>query len=157
MLCVANVCNPESRSEIRLRSSNPDDAPRIIPKLLATAGDVARLIAGCRIARQIMAAPSLAKVSLEETFPGPDVQTAAQWEEFLRKAAGPVYHVVGTCKMGSDPNAVVDSELRVHGLKNLRVADASIMPTITSGNTNAPAMMIGAKAAHYILRDAEHA
>lgn len=151
MLCVVNVNQPESRGEVRLASNDPDAAPRIMARLLDSADDMTRLIAGCRITRNIMAAPSLAKYSREELFPGPEVETEAQWEEIVRAAAGPCYHIVGTCKMGSDANAVVDAELRVHGIENLRVADASIMPTITSGNTNSPTMMIAAKAADYIL------
>ena len=151
MLCVVNVSNPESRGQIRLASRDPEQAPKIEARLLDTPKDIERLIAGCRIVRTMMEAPALAEHSLEETFPGPEVQTDEEWEELLREAVGPVYHVVGTCKMGNDEFAVVDAQLRVHGIKNLRVADASIMPTITSGNTNAPTMMIAAKAAHDIL------
>lgn len=151
MLCVVNVSNPESRGRISLAGADPSLAPKIEARLLDAPDDVKRLIDGCRIVRKIMSAPALGAHSLDETFPGEDVQTDQQWAELLRDAVGPVYHVVGTCKMGNDDSAVVDQQLRVHGISNLRVADASIMPTITSGNTNAPTMMIAAKAANDIL------
>ena len=113
-------------------------------------------MAGLKYTREIMAAPALAPFNPTELKPGPDIQS----EEDLKRAAGDlgttIFHPVGTCKMGPqhDPEAVVDDELRVHGIKGLRVIDASIMPTITSGNTNAPAIMIGEKLSDMILEDA---
>ena len=151
MLCVANVSNPDSRGEIVLASANAEDLPLIKPRLLDTEADISRLISGCKIAQSILSAPSLARHSVEEMFPGPTIQTEQQWQNLLREAAGPTYHMVGTCAMGNDAMSVVDSTLRVKGIRHLRVADASIMPTITSGNTNAPSMMIGAQAADFIL------
>ena len=115
--------------------------------------DRAALVAGMGIARQVGAAPALAKYATEELYPGPAVQTDDEMLEFCRRTGGTVFHPVGTCKMGSDANAVVDERLRVHGVPGLRVADASIMPTLVSGNTNAPAIMIGEKAAAMVLED----
>ena len=104
-----------------------------------------------RIARAIMTAPSMAALKLTELGPGPDRDTDEAILEWVRNTAETTYHPVGTCKMGPDAMAVVDHELRVHGIAGLRVADASIMPTLTSGNTNAPSIMIGEKAAGLIL------
>ena len=111
-------------------------------------------VAGMRIVRDIMAAPALENVVGDEFAPGTDAQTDDELLDYVMKTAETTYHPVGTCKMGSDPQAVVDDRLRVHGVEGLRVADASIMPTLTSGNTNAPSIMIGEKAASMVLEDA---
>jgi len=104
-----------------------------------------------RIARAIMTAPAMAPLQASEFAPGADRTTDDEILDWVKKAAETTYHPVGTCKMGSDPMAVVDAQLRVHGVAGLRVADASIMPTLTSGNTNAPSIMIGEKAADMML------
>ena len=148
---TASVCNlrPTSRGEITLQSSDPFAAPRIAPNYLSTAGDRRVAAEGLRLTRRIVASPALAKYAPQEFKPGLQFQT----DEELARAAGDIgttiFHPIGTCKMGpaADPAAVVDSELRVHGLAGLRVIDASIMPTITSGNTNAPTLMIAEKGA----------
>ncbi|MEP0393006.1 MAG: GMC family oxidoreductase N-terminal domain-containing protein [Erythrobacter sp.] len=153
MMCVPTVCHPDSRGEIKLSAANAATAPLILPQLLSDDRDCARLQAACEWVRKVFSAPSMKPYSVTEQFPGPQISTDEEWRELFRAAAGPVYHVTSTCAMGSDKQSVVDSQLRVHGIKNLRVVDASIMPRITSGNTNAPAMMIGAKGADLILQD----
>jgi choline dehydrogenase len=150
-MAVPNVNRPASRGEVRLDPADPLGAPVVAPRLLESPDDVRRMIAACRRIREVFAAPAFAAIVEGEIFPGPDVQTDAHWEEVLRQRVGPIYHVVGTCRMGADANAVVDAQLRVRGVRRLRVVDASVMPTITSGNTNAPTLMIAAKAADLIL------
>ena len=108
-------------------------------------------VAAMRIARRIMTAPALQGIATDELAPGVNAQSDDELLDWVRNNAETTYHPVGTCKMGRDPMAVVDDQLRVHGLEGLRVADASIMPTLTSGNTNAPSIMIGEKAARMIL------
>lgn len=152
---TASVCNlrPTSRGHIRVASADPMTAPKITLNYLATEEDRKVAAASVMLTRKIAAAPALQKYAPKEFMPGPDFQT----EEELIKAAGKVgttiFHPVGTCKMGkiTDKLAVVDSKLRVIGVKRLRVADASIMPTITSGNTNSPTIMIAEMAAKFIL------
>jgi len=117
--------------------------------------DAALTVRAIQIARSIMYAPAMAPLHLTEVAPGPARQSDAEIIEWVKQAAETTYHPVGTCKMGSDPMAVVDAELRVHGISGLRVADASIMPALTSGNTNVPSIMIGEKAADMVLRDAK--
>jgi choline dehydrogenase len=153
---TASVCNlrPTSRGSVRIVSTAARTPPAIRPNYLATDQDRRVAIAAIRLTRRICAAPALARFSPEEFKPGP----AAQSDEELALAAGEIgttiFHPVGTCKMGSDPGAVVDERLRVHGLAGLRVVDASVMPTITSGNTNAPTIMIAEKASDMIRADA---
>ena len=116
--------------------------------------DVAQLVRGTRFARKMMKAPSLARVVSREFLPGENVpDDDATLSDFVRQYAKTVFHPVGTCRMGSDDRAVVDTKLRVKGIAGLRVADASIMPTISSGNTNAPTIMIAERAADFILRE----
>ncbi len=155
---TASVCNirPTSRGRVRLRSKDPAAPPAIAPNYLATDEDRKVAADAIRLTRRIMAAPALAPHSPEEHLPGPAVTT----EEELVQAAGAlgttIFHPVGTCRMGpvEDRTAVVDARLRVHGIGGLRVVDASIMPTITSGNTNSPVVMIAEKAARMIVEDA---
>jgi choline dehydrogenase len=152
---TASVCNlrPESRGTVRIRSKEPDAAPAIRPHYLATEADRLVAAAAIRLTRRICAAPALARFEPEEFLPGAQLVS----DEELAKAAGDIgttiFHPVGTCKMGQDPLAVVDERLRVRGVEGLRVVDASIMPTITSGNTNAPTIMIAEKASDMIKED----
>ncbi len=147
-----SVCNvrPSSRGQISLRDRNPDSSPLIQPNYLSTEDDRAVAIAGLRFTRKIMAAPALAPFTPHELKPGAHLTS----DEELAHAAGDlgttIFHPVGTCKMGKDSMAVVDEKLRVRGVNRLRVVDASIMPTITSGNTNAPTVMIAEKGAEFI-------
>jgi choline dehydrogenase len=153
---TASVCNlrPSSRGSITARSADPLAAPVIAPNYLATADDRRVAVEALRLTRRIVASPALARYAPQEFLPGPQAQT----EEELARAAGEIgttiFHPVGTAKMGpaADPGAVVDAELRVHGLGALRVIDASIMPTITSGNTNAPTLMIAERGAELVRR-----
>ncbi len=151
-----SVCNlrPTSRGAVRIKGADPMAAPEIRLNYLSTAEDQAVAARSMRITRRIMAAPALSKYSPEEWRPGPPVQSDAD----LVKAAGDlgttIFHPVGTCRMGSDAMAVVDDRLRVHGIEGLRVIDASVMPRITSGNTNAPTYMIAERGAEFILSDA---
>lgn len=150
---------PESAGELLLKSDNPTDYPLIHPNYLATKTDQDTIVAGIRIARKISRHEPLAASIIEEHAPGnnvvdEDYDGLLQW---ARKTATTIYHPTGTCKMGRDEKAVVDERLRVHGVDRLRVADCSIMPQIVSGNTNAPAIMIGEKASDMILEDAERA
>ncbi len=151
-----SVCNlrPSSRGCVHIRSSLATDAPSIAPNYLATDSDRQVAVAGVRKTREVMQAKALARFEPEEWKPGASLVT----DEQLMAAAGDlgttIFHPVGTCKMGSDEMAVVDDRLRVRGVQGLRVIDASIMPTITSGNTNAPTVMIAEKGAEYVLADA---
>ena len=134
-------------------SPDPHDYPKIHPNYLSTDTDRRAAIDGMKLSRKFAATNALSELISEEWLPGPDVQTDEQYLAAARKIAQTIYHPVGTCRMGTDDHAVVDPRLRVRGVEGLRVADASIMPTITSGNTNAPAIMIGEKAAEMILED----
>ncbi|MEO1457120.1 MAG: GMC family oxidoreductase N-terminal domain-containing protein [Pseudomonadota bacterium] len=147
---------PESAGHLALASPDMRDAPLIHPNYLATPTDCDTLVKGIRIARRIAEAAPLKRLVTAEHAPGPEVAADddAAILDWARDTAVTIYHPTGTCKMGTDPMAVVDPRLRLHGLAGLRVADASIMPVITSGNTNAPAIMIGEKASDMILEDA---
>jgi choline dehydrogenase len=150
-----SVCNlrPSSRGHVQIKSANWHDYPAIKLNYLSTDEDRQVAINGLRFTRRIMAAKALARFEPEEWKPGPDLET----DEQLLQAAGDlgttIFHPVGTCKMGNDALAVVDDRLRVHGVEGLRVIDASIMPRITSGNTNAPTVMIAEQGASFILQD----
>jgi choline dehydrogenase len=150
-----SVCQlrPESRGHIAVRSPDPLAHPAIHPNYLATPHDRDTAVAAMRMTRALMGTQAMAPYVLEETVPGERVQSDAEMLDAGRNISQTIYHPVGTCKMGHDPMAVVDDRLRVHGLEALRVVDASIMPVITSGNTNAPAIMIGEKASDMILED----
>ena len=143
---------PQSRGEIRLASADPLQKAVIDPNYLAAEYDLKILIDGIRRGRDILAAPALQPWLGAERIPGPAMQSDAALETFIRAAAETEYHPVGTCKMGNDPMAVVDEQLRVRGVGGLRVIDASIMPTLVSGNTNAPTIMIAEKGAAMMLR-----
>jgi choline dehydrogenase len=149
---LASPLRPLSRGRLELRTPDPYDAPKLHPNYHADASDQAAMVAGLRIMRRILAAAPLAAMA-RETVPGSNVESDAQLLEFTRRNAQSMFHPVGTCRMGADPLAVVDARLRVQGIAGLRVADASIMPTIVSGNTNAASIMIGEKAARMILED----
>ena len=142
---------PQSRGEIRLASTDPLQPPVMDPNYLAADYDLKVLIAGLRQGRDILAAQAFKPWLGEERLPGPAVQSNAELEDFIRATAETEYHPVGTCKTGSDPMAVVDEKLRVRGIERLRVIDASIMPAIVSGNTNAPVIMIAEKGAEMML------
>ncbi len=150
-----SVCHlrPESRGEIRLTSPAPGDHPSIRPNYLATETDRRTLVEGIRIARRIARRPPLSEKISEAHAPGAEVEGEAALLDWARDTATTIYHPTGTCRMGADERAVVDARLRVRGVAGLRVADCSIMPEIVSGNTNAPAIMIGENASDMILED----
>ena len=152
------VCQlrPESRGSIHIGSVDPLADPIIRPNFLADQIDRDTLVAGLKIARQIGEAPALAKYTVHEIKPGADYQTNAALLNYVRMTGATVYHPIGTCRMGirDDAMAVVDERLRVHGLEGLRIVDASVMPTMPSGNTNAPVLMVAEKAADMIIEDA---
>ena len=154
MSCVVCVVKPDSRGTIMATSPDPFTRPAIKPNYFTTHTDELALLGGLRHVRRIFRQPALAPYSLGETSPGPDIASDAAVLDYARKFGNTLYHPVGTCRMGEDPRAVVDSRLRVHGLEGLRVIDASVMPTLTTGNTNAPTIMIGEKGAAMIREDA---
>ncbi len=147
MTLTVYQCRPESKGSIHLRSPDPLAAPAIRPNYLADPIDQRVLVDGMKIGRRIIENPLLDKYRAYEINPGAAVQTDEEWLDFARRNGQTTYHVVGTCKMGSDPMAVVDDQLRVRGIEGLRVADASVMPTMVSGNTNAATIMIAEKGA----------
>jgi choline dehydrogenase len=153
---TATVCflRPQSRGSVHIRSAEPTVAPSIRANYLDTEHDRKAIVKAFRRVREIFLSPALDKHRGDEFRPGPLITTDEQILDFIRSEAESVYHPVGTCKMGSDDMAVVDERLRVHGVNRLRVADASIMPNIISGNTNAPAIMIAEKCADMLLQDA---
>jgi choline dehydrogenase len=150
------VCpvRPDSRGTIMARSADPAEKPLITPNYLSDPADIRVLNAGVRFARAIFAAPAIAQYSVTETLPGPDITSDDALLDYARRYGTTIYHPVGTCRMGDGPAAVVNSRLRVHGIDGLRVIDASVMPTLTTGNTNAPTIMIGEKGAAMIKEDA---
>ena len=150
-----NVLRSESLGSIHVKSADPAEPPAIKFNFLSSQHDRDGLLAAMRKGRELMATSPVAEMAGEEIAPGIDKQTDEELLEWVRHNAETTYHPVGTCKMGSDPMAVVDAQLRVHGIEGLRIADASIMPTLTSGNTNAPSIMIGEKCAAMILAASE--
>ena len=146
-------CHPSSRGKIEITSQDPNKSPRIEPNYLCEELDQKTMIAGIKILREIYVQPKFRDLWEEEVVPGIDVKSDKEILRAIRQGGGTVYHPVGTCKMGVDKEAVVSPDLRVHGVDGLRVVDASIMPLITSANTNAPTLMIAEKAADLILRD----
>jgi choline dehydrogenase-like flavoprotein len=152
---TASVCNlrPESRGTVRIKSREPDAAPAIAPNYLAIETDRLVAAAAIRLTRRICAAPALARFEPEEFLPGAELVSDQELAEAAGTIGTTIFHPVGTCRMGQDSLAVVDDRLRVRGVDGLRIVDASIMPTITSGNTNAPVIMIAEKAADMIKAD----
>ena len=152
----ASVCQlrPESRGTLRIKSADPSQPPEIRINYLATETDRRAFIDGLKILRGILAAPALKPYSVEEVYPGAKVVSDEDLLEFCRKTGSTVYHPTSTCRMGNDPLAVVDQRLKVRGIEGLRVVDASVMPDLMSGNTNAPTIMIAEKASDMILEDA---
>ncbi len=149
-------CRPTSRGSLRLRSTNPLDPPEIRPNYLDTERDVGETLEGVRFLRTLSQTPTMRRLVAEEIEPGPDVRDEDGLLAHIRNRGGSVFHPCGTCRMGPDDGGnVVDHSLRVHGTANLRVVDASIFPAIPSGNTNAPAVMVGEKASAVMLNDAE--
>ncbi|NOR02252.1 choline dehydrogenase [Mycolicibacterium fortuitum] len=150
-LASSTFLRPRARGSITIRGSAPDATPRISYQFLADPDDLRDCLRGLREVQRVMAQQAMTEITDGQLEPEARCSTDADWEKYVRRTVTPSYHPVGTCKMGIDDLAVVDPELRVHGVTNLRVADASIMPTITTGNTNAPSMMIGERAAELIL------
>lgn len=148
-----SVCQlrPESRGTVKIKSADPATHPMIKPNYLATELDEQTMLDGLQLIRSVAEAASIQPYIKQETIPGPDTQTDFELLDYIRTSGGTIYHPAGTCKMGKDEMAVVDNKLRVHGVSGLRVADASIMPTVLSGNTNAGCIMIGEKCADLIL------
>jgi choline dehydrogenase len=144
---IAVLARPFSRGEVRLRSANPLDLPVVNPNYLGVDADLQTLVSAVKLVRELTATKAFAEVNGGEVVPG----EAADLEGFIRAQASTIWHPAGTCKIGRDALAVVDPQLRVYGIEGLRVADASVMPTVTAGNTNVPCTMIGDRAAAFIL------
>jgi choline dehydrogenase len=144
---IAYQLRPDSRGQITLKSANPADPPAVYPNYLTAETDQRTIVAGLKLCRELLAQPALAQFAESEFLPGPGVQSDEELLDFARRRGGTVYHPTSTCKMGIDAMAVVDPELRVRGVIGLRVADASVMPTVVSGNTNAATIMIGERCA----------
>jgi choline dehydrogenase len=154
MTCGAWQCRQESRGTVMAASADPNAPPVIQPNYLSAEIDRTTTVAGLKFCRRLLNAPVFDAYATDETHPGKDVQSDDEWLDYARRNGGTVYHPVGSCKMGTDRMAVVDPQLRVHATSGLRVVDASIMPSTSSGNTNAPTMMIAEKAADLILEAA---
>lgn len=152
---IVRLLRPRSRGEIMITSKDPLTPPAIRPNYLTVAKDSDDLVAGMATARRIMQAEPMRRYVVEEYDPGPSVTSDEDMADLLKRRGGISFHPVGTCRMGADENAVVDERLRVRGVDGLRVIDASVMPTIVSGNTNAPTIMIAEKGADMMLADAE--
>jgi choline dehydrogenase-like flavoprotein len=153
---TASVCNlrPQSRGAVALQGPNPATAPTIRPNYLESEADQAVALDALALTRRICAAPALARFRPAEHLPGAEIRDREALLAAIGQIATTIFHPVGTCRMGADEASVVDPRLKVRGVKALRVADASIMPTITSGNTHAPTVMIAEKAARMIIEDA---
>ncbi len=151
---LGGMVRPVSRGSLRLTGSAPEDPVALDPNILACERDLESLVAAVDLCRRIGAAPALREWGAVERYPGPSVDSPDAVRAYVRETAITYHHQVGTCKMGTDAAAVVDPRLRVHGIEGLWVADASIMPTVTTGNTNAPSIMIGERAAEFVLADA---
>ena len=148
------MLRPESRGHQHITSADPTAQPAIVANYLAEEVDRQVTLDGMKLARKIAEQPSFKRHLKREVMPGPEVQTDEAMLAVAKEKGTTVFHPCGTCKMGSDPKAVVDQRLRVHGIKGLRVIDASIMPNMISGNTNAPTIMIAEKASDMIREDA---
>ena len=152
---LANQSRPESRGHVRITSREADVPPAIVANYLSTDGDRRAIVEVARFTRLLARSPALGRIVTEELLPGVEVWNDEDFLAFARREGQSASHPVGTCRMGHDPGAVVDPRLRVHGIAGLRIADASVMPTLVSGNTNAACMMIGEKASDLILADAQ--
>ena len=150
-------CHPESRGSIKITSADPFSDPQICTNYLSAEKDQKVIVEGMKLVRELYNRPEFRHRWKSEIIPGAEHQTDTEILNAVRQMAGTVYHLVGTCRMGSDAKAVVDAELRVNGIEGLRVVDASVMPKITSANTNAPTYMIAEKAAAIIRADASDA
>jgi choline dehydrogenase-like flavoprotein len=150
--CTLNICQtrPRSRGWVGLRSSNPQDPPRIVPNYLSDPYDLDTMASGVRLGQHVMAQPALKSVIKREQLPGRPLLTSDDYRQYVKERAQGALHPTGTCRIGKDALAVVDSQLRLHGIDGMRVADASVMPNLPSGNTNAPAIMVGERAAALI-------
>ncbi|WP_186114821.1 GMC family oxidoreductase [Burkholderia gladioli] len=154
-LIAFNPCRPTSRGSIELASGRAEDAAKIRINALSTEKDLAEAVQGSKLIRKLMMAPSLRAMTIEEISPGPAVQSDEDFLQYFREQSGSIYHLCGSCAMGSDAaTSVVDARLKVHGVEALRIVDASVFPNITSGNINAPTMMVAEKGADLILEDA---
>jgi choline dehydrogenase len=153
---MASVCQlrPESRGFVQIRSNDASIPPAIAPRYLTGRNDRDTVIEGMKLMRRIMNEPQMRSYIEKEFAPGDSCLSDADLLAFARQTATTVYHPTSTCRMGSDPTAVVDERLRVRGIERLRIIDASIMPTLASGNTNAAAVMIGEKGSDMVLQDA---
>ncbi len=154
LLCF-NPCRPSSRGSIQIASDRAEDAAKIRINALTTQKDIDEAIEGCELVRKIMSTAALKAITVEEISPGPQVSDRDAFLQYFREQSGSIYHLCGSCAMGPDDgSSVVDERLRVHGMSGLRIVDASIFPNITSGNINAPTMMVAEKGAEMILEDA---
>ena len=153
---TVSVCQlrPESRGTIEIRSADPHEAPSIQPNYLDSRTDRDTMLAGMRLARKIVEIPAMKSYVRREVLPGSEVESDEDMLEYIREYGSTIFHPTSTCRMGSDDAAVVDERLRVRGIQSLRVADASVMPTVVSGNTNATCVMIGEKTADMLMEDA---
>ena len=151
--CTVNQNRPESKGSIHIKSDNPEEHPSIRYNFLSNQLDKDTLVAGVKLIRQIMQSDPMKEFCDDEIQPGLAFASDEEILKYIKDKAETVYHPVGTCKMGFDEYAVVDKNLKVHGIKGLRIADASIMPTLISGNTNAACMMIGERCADFILNN----
>ena len=153
--CAVVPLRPQGRGEVTLASSDPLDRPVLNPKYLENQDDMGMMVEGIKLARRLLKTKPFSEISKGEAWPGPDCKTDDDIRKYVKSSLFTISHPAGTCKMGNDPLAVVDSKLKVHGVEGLRVVDASIMPTIISGNPNAPIIMIAEKAADMILQQAK--
>jgi len=154
LLCF-NPCRPSSRGSIQIASDRAEDAAKIRINALTTQKDIDEAIEGCELVRKIMSTAALKDITVDEISPGPQVSDRDAFLQYFREQSGSIYHLCGSCAMGPDDgSSVVDERLRVHGMSGLRIVDASIFPNITSGNINAPTMMVAEKGAEMILEDA---
>jgi choline dehydrogenase-like flavoprotein len=155
--CHVCLLRPQSRGSVKLHSADANAAPRIDPNFFGEPDDVQRMVRGFQAMRRILTQPALAGFAGRELASSAKAQSEAEIEQFLRDHADTIYHPVGSCRMGPGPRDVVDAQLRVHGMERLRVIDASIMPRIVGGNTNAPTIMIGEKGADLVKQAARAA
>jgi choline dehydrogenase len=153
---TASPCRPLSRGHLQIRSADPNQAPAIHPNYLSEATDVQELLDGMRFLRRFAETPTMQAIIEVEMKPGLQTVSDADLIADARQRAYSIFHPVSSCRMGPDPKqAVVDHRLRMHGIAGLRIVDASVFPTVTSGNTNAPSIMVGERGAQFLLEDAK--